>query len=109
MVDWRAKDQTDLDYSPLPLLVRTNAEEATQFSQEVRLASAANAPLRLSDATMLRWQAGAFLFRQGYDQDAVNSYAPFVLSPQLPISVDAAFADRERWTTAAWASTARAR
>ena len=32
-------------------------------------------------ALPLRWQAGVFLFTQNYEQDAVNTFAPFVLSP----------------------------
>ena len=32
----------------------------------------------------LRWQAGVFLFTQNYDQNAVNSFSPFVLSPFIP-------------------------
>ena len=80
-VRWTTRGVTDLDYTPLPLVTRDNAEEDSQFTQEVRLASAANAPARLSDNVALRWQAGLFLFTQNYDQDAVNTYAPFLLSP----------------------------
>ena len=87
IVKWKTEDATDLDYTPLPLLRRNNAEEALQFTQEVRLASAANAPVRLSDAVTLRWQTGVFFFTQNYEQDAANSFAPFVLSPFLPIAV----------------------
>ena len=87
IVDWNTVDQTDLDYSPFPALGRLNKEDARQFTQEVRLASAANAPLRLSSATRMRWQVGAFYFNQGYNQDAVNSYAPGVISPQLPFAI----------------------
>jgi iron complex outermembrane receptor protein len=87
VVNWQTEDLTDLDYTPLPLITRQNAEEATQFTQEVRLASAANAPVRLSDAAMLRWQAGVFFFTQNYDQQAVNNFSPFVLSPLLPFPV----------------------
>jgi len=83
IVDWGAKDETDLDYSPFPLLTRANAENATQFTQEVRLASTATAPVHVG-GTPMRWQAGFFLFTQGYDQDAVNSYLP---SPLVPFAV----------------------
>lgn len=86
IVNWSTTDATDLDYSPLPLLTRSNAEEATQFTQEVRVSSATNAPVQVGGAT-LRWQAGVFIFTQGYDQDAVNTYSPYVLSPQLPFSI----------------------
>jgi iron complex outermembrane receptor protein len=77
-VNWRTVDATDLDYTPLPLIRRDNAEEAFQFTQEVRVASV-NAPLR--------WQAGAFLFTQNYEQDAVNTLAPFLLSPFIPFAI----------------------
>jgi iron complex outermembrane receptor protein len=87
VVRWDAKDETDLDYSPFPLLTRRNDEDATQFTQEVRLASAPNASIALAGSTRLRWQAGVFYFTQGYSQDAVNTLAPFVLSPQVPLSV----------------------
>jgi iron complex outermembrane receptor protein len=88
VVSWKTEDATDLDYTPLPLLRRNNAEESFQFTQEVRVASAANAPARLSDSVALRWQAGVFFFTQSYDQNAVNSFAPFVLSPFVPVAVN---------------------
>lgn len=86
VVRWDAKDDTDLDYSRLPLLSRTNDEKATQFTQEVRLASAPNAPVSIGGGR-LRWQGGVFLFTQGYEQNAVNAYAPLVLSQALPFGV----------------------
>jgi iron complex outermembrane receptor protein len=86
-VNWTTDDATDLDYSPLPLVTRTNVEKAFQFTQEVRLASAANVPARLSDAVSLRWQAGVFVFTQNYDQDATNRFGPFLVSPVLGIPV----------------------
>ena len=33
------------------------------------------------------WQAGVFVFTQDYTQDAVNNFAPFVLSPALTFPV----------------------
>ncbi len=87
IVQWKTVDATDLDYSPAPLLRRDNREQATQFTQEVRLASAAAAPVRLGGGASLRWQTGVFLFTQGYDQEAVNSFSPFVLSPFLAFPV----------------------
>jgi outer membrane receptor protein involved in Fe transport len=35
----------------------------------------------------LRWQTGVFFFSQNYDQDAINNFAPFLLSPQLVFPV----------------------
>jgi len=87
-VRWKTVDVTDLDYSPYPFLTRDNTEEATQFSQEIRVASADSAPVRLSDAATLAWQAGVFGFTQDYEQDAVNTYAPFILSEFLPFPVN---------------------
>jgi iron complex outermembrane receptor protein len=75
---WKTQDVTDLDYTPLSLIRRDNSEEATQFTEEVRLAS--NAPVKLSDSTNLRWQVGTMFFTQNYDQDAINTFSPFVLS-----------------------------
>ncbi len=86
-VKWKTEDATDLDYTPLPLATRNNAEKDFQFTQEVRFASPENAPTKLSDAVMLKWQAGAEFFKQNYDQDAVNNLAAFVLSPQVPFPV----------------------
>jgi iron complex outermembrane receptor protein len=71
----------------MPLVTRDNAEEARQFTQEIQLASSAKAPTRLSDRVRLRWQGGAFFFSQGYDQSAVNDYAPYVLSSFVPVMV----------------------
>ena len=86
-VRWKTFDATDLDYLPLPLVNRENTEEDFQFTQEVRLASAMAAPLRLGDRVSLAWQAGAFLFTQNYEQLAVNRYSPFVLSPFIDFPV----------------------
>ena len=87
LVRWKTDDLTDLDYSPAPLLTRTNAEKDLQFTQEVRFASAPGAAVKLSDAATLKWQGGLFLFSQNYDQDAVNNFAPFVLSPGISFPV----------------------
>lgn len=86
-VRWKTFDATDLDYMPLPLVSRENTEKDFQFTQEVRLASAAAAPVRLGDAVSLAWQTGAFLFTENYEQLAQNSYAPFVLSPFVDFPV----------------------
>ena len=86
-VRWKTQDLTDLDYTPAPLITRDNTEKDGQFTQEVRLASAAAAPVRLSDRASLKWQTGAFFFTQRYEQDAINSFAPFLLSPFLGFPV----------------------
>jgi iron complex outermembrane receptor protein len=86
-INWNTDDQTDLDYSALPLATRSNLEEATQFTQEVRFASAPAQAIALSATTALRWQAGVIYFAQNYDQEAVNSLAPFTVSPLLGFAV----------------------
>jgi iron complex outermembrane receptor protein len=87
VIRWETDDQTDLDYSPYPLATRSNVEDATQFTQEVRVASAPTRSTAVSANTTLRWQAGALFFTQDYDQNAVNSLAPFVASPLLGLAV----------------------
>ena len=87
LVWWKTDDSTDLDYSPLPLVTRTNAEKDLQFTQEVRLASGKDGAIPLSNDVALSWQTGLFLFTQRYNQDAVNNYAPFVLSQRVNFPV----------------------
>jgi iron complex outermembrane receptor protein len=87
VVRWKTIDSTDLDYTPLSLITRNNTERDTQFTQEVRFSSAAGAPVKFSNAASLKWQAGAFFFNQNYDQNAVNSFSPFVLSPLVAFPV----------------------
>jgi iron complex outermembrane recepter protein len=53
----------------------------------VRFASATAAPARFGSNVALRWQAGLFLFTQNYDQDAINNFSPFLLSPLLPFPI----------------------
>jgi len=87
-VSWSARDITDLDYTPMPLMTRDNAERARQCTEELRLASAPGAPVRVTGHVSLAWQAGLFLFSQRYRDDAVNSFAAGVLSPMMlfPVS-----------------------
>jgi iron complex outermembrane receptor protein len=87
IVHWKTDDLTDLDYSPLALLTRSNDEKDLQFTQEVRLASAPGRSVPLGNRASLRWQSGVFFFTQNYDQDAVNIYGPGVLSLFIPVSV----------------------
>ena len=87
VLKWKTSDFTDLDYTAFPLATRTNDEEDVQFTEELRFASARNAPITVSDRVTLRWQAGLFLFTQNYDQTAVNAYSPFVLSQFVGFSV----------------------
>jgi iron complex outermembrane receptor protein len=87
VVWWETEDSTDLDYSPLPLLRRANTERDRQFTQEVRVASARDADLSLSEDVRLKWQTGVFFFTQNYEQNAVNTFSPFVLSPFVGFQV----------------------
>jgi iron complex outermembrane receptor protein len=87
ILKWKTEDLTDLDYTALPLVTRNNAEEDLQFTEEVRLASAKAAPITLSDRVTMKWQAGVSVFTQNYTQDAVNDFAPFVLSQFVPVPV----------------------
>ena len=87
IVDWKTTDETDLDYTRFPLVTRSNAEESLQFTQEVRIASTEAARVQISEHATLRWQAGALLFTQNYEQDASNTIGPFVLSPLIPFRV----------------------
>ena len=87
LVNWKTRDVTDLDYTAIPLVTRDNKERDTQFTQEFRFASAPGAPARLGEGVRLRWQTGLFIFTQNYDQDAINNFAPFLLSPQLGFPV----------------------
>ena len=86
LVWWETRDLTDLDYSVAPFVTRDSREKDVTFSDELRLASAKDAPLNLSDDLKLKWQMGASVFTQDYDQTAINSYAPGVLYfvPGLP-------------------------
>jgi iron complex outermembrane receptor protein len=85
---WKTRDYTDLDYTAQPLMTRDNAEKDSQFTQEVRLASAPGAQVRLTSQLVLEWQAGAVLFAQHYTQDAVTAFAPMVLSPYITFPVN---------------------
>ncbi len=75
---WDTDDLTDLDYTSLALITRSNAEKDFQFTEEARFSSAKGAPIVLSPRVTLKWQAGAFLFTQNYEQDAVNNFSPFL-------------------------------
>ena len=86
-VTWRTVDETDLDYTAFPAAVRRNDEDAFQFTQEVRFASPGAAPIVLSSAASVKWQAGLFVFNQNYDQNAVNSLAPFTI-PEVPLPLE---------------------
>jgi iron complex outermembrane recepter protein len=86
-LDWKTVDSTDLDYTPLPLVTRDNTEESFQFTQEVRVANAVNAPVTISDSVAIKWQGGVFFFTQNYEQNATRNLSAGFLSPSLPFPV----------------------
>ena len=57
-VNWKTVDETDLDYTPLPLIRRSNTEESFQFTQEVRVGSAAERAMACSRADVADQMAG---------------------------------------------------
>jgi iron complex outermembrane receptor protein len=79
LVWWQTHDLTDLDYTPIPAVTRNNFEKEVQFTDELRFASAKDAPLHLADNFDLKWQAGALFFAQDYHEDAANNYSPGIL------------------------------
>jgi len=87
IVKWKTRDLTDLDYTPSPLITRDNTEKDVQFTQEIRLASAVRPVTAGSQSRVFKWQAGALVFHQNYKQDAINSFAPFLISPLLSVPV----------------------
>lgn len=84
-VHWKAIDETDVDYSPISLITRENTERSRQWTQEFRVAS--NAPTHLAGSVMWHWQAGLTAFTQRFEQDAINYFSPFVLSPFINVPV----------------------
>jgi iron complex outermembrane recepter protein len=76
---WRNHSLTDLDYQAATMAnygtyaTRDDVESQHQFTQEFRFSSAKGNPLNLGDAVKLDWQAGIFIFNQGYQQDAANN------------------------------------
>ena len=81
LVSWETDDLTALSYVPTPAPIgsRHDSQQDLQFTEELRFASAKDAPLVLSPELTLKWQAGVSMFTQNYEQDAVNNYNPGVL------------------------------
>jgi iron complex outermembrane receptor protein len=73
---WQSHDLTDLDMLPISLMRRDNIETQHAWIEELRLASPADAPVRLSDRLEWRWLAGLFAFTSDYTQRAFNDYRP---------------------------------
>jgi iron complex outermembrane receptor protein len=106
-VHWNTADTTDLDYSPVPAARRSNKEEEWQVTEELRVASAKDAPIAVNNDLKLKWQAGVFFFNQAYRQNAINSFAPFVVSPLIdfPVSERAPHAQLDDTGAGAYAQT----
>ena len=73
---WKTLDMTSLDYAPVGSFLfgfgtERNAEQQYQFSEEFRLASAKDQPVRLNDQLTLGWQAGVFVFTEDYKNDTL--------------------------------------
>ena len=79
-LNWKTQDVTDLDYTPRPIAHPRQHRRRTSSSRR-RSASRRRTARRSRwpTAPRLRWQSGVFLFTQDYEQDAINSYAPFVV------------------------------
>ena len=73
LVNWQTQDLTALDYSANPTLLspERNSEKEWQFTEELRLASAKDAPLILGQNLKLKWQTGLFIFSQDYQQNVL--------------------------------------
>jgi iron complex outermembrane receptor protein len=75
---WDNRALTDLDYQIAALsngglfALRDNADQQRQFTQEFRFSSARDKALMLGKTLNLNWQAGVFVFKQNYRQDAAN-------------------------------------
>ncbi len=75
---WKNHALTDLDYQTASLSngglfgVRNNEEDQHQFTQEFRFSSPRSKSVRLADSLRLLWQAGVFVFKQDYEQEAMN-------------------------------------
>jgi iron complex outermembrane recepter protein len=88
---WETLDVTDIGYAltPLtPVINRQNDEKAVQFTQELRLSSAKDAPVTLGDSLSLKWQTGLFFFTQNYDQLAVNNIPIFFTGSREQSALD---------------------
>ena len=84
-LNWKTQDVTDLDYTP-----RADPD-ARQHGEGLPVHRRKFASLRRTTGrsglrpARLRWQTGVSLFTQAYQQDAINSYAPFLFAP-FPVS-----------------------
>lgn len=98
---WRDHSFTDLDYQEATLAnyglfaVRDNVDHQYQFTQEFRFASGRDKSIVLGDAMNLSWQAGVFVFRQNFQQEAANDISS--IFGFFPPSSSRSFADLDDW------------
>lgn len=71
---WKSYDRTDLDATGADMIRRENKEDQRAWTEELRISSPAESPVRLADSLTLRWLVGAFLFDSAYSQRAFNDY-----------------------------------
>jgi iron complex outermembrane recepter protein len=91
---WRNHSITDLDcQTAMPAngnlyATNDNVEKQHQFTQEFRFASSKDKPFSMGDAVNLDWQAGIFIFNQGYQQDYARNITTFFGSFPDSLSAD---------------------
>jgi len=73
---WQSHDLTDLDATPADLIRRDNEENQQAWIQEVRMASAEAAPVKMGDRVAMRWLLGTMAYHSAYQQRAFNDYRP---------------------------------
>ncbi len=72
---WQTLDMTDYGYTvvPAPFGTRREHEQQNQFTQEFRIASAKDNPLRFCDNLKLAWQSGVFVFTEDHNKDTFDN------------------------------------
>lgn len=74
--DWDLLETSDFDFSPIDGVRRQTEESQSYLYQELRLSSAREAPLELSDSMDLRWLLGVSGFVADSDRDEANEFRP---------------------------------
>lgn len=89
--DSEVLETSDFDFSPIDGVRRTTIEESQFLYQELRLASADDKPVELSDDLALEWVAGASVFSADSDRSAANDFRPGgagILFPPTNVGLD---------------------
>jgi len=100
-VRWRDHSLTDLDYQEATLenyglfAVRDSVDQQYQFTQEFRFASSKDKTIGSGDDLNLSWQAGVFVFKQNYRQEAANDISS--VFGFFPPSLSQSSADLDDW------------